>query len=68
MERQPQCNPPLSVLYTKGQGLMPHYTGHIPGILLWSVKILFLFSVGQKYKYGMTFGISTKQAVSEIAC
>ena len=34
LERQPQCNPPLSVLYTKGQGLMPHYTGHIPGILL----------------------------------
>lgn len=22
---------PLSTLYTKGQGLMPHYTGHIPG-------------------------------------
>ena len=22
---------PSSMLYTKGQGLMPHYTGHIPG-------------------------------------
>ena len=31
VNRQSELLVPLSVLYTKGQGLMPHYTGHIPG-------------------------------------
>lgn len=31
LQRPRQTAPPTSILYSKGCGLMPHYTGHIPG-------------------------------------
>ena len=72
LERTPQPTSSTSILYKKGRGLMPHYTGHIQGqhmqylIIRFTGFIYFSLSAGQKYKYGMTFGTSTSRAVSEI--
>ena len=39
------------VVYPKKSGMVPHYTGHIPG---------------EKFKYGNTFGTSTNAALKTI--
>ena len=57
----------LATVYPRDSGLMPHYTGHIPGqycyiIPLDSVVVLKIdgvFGSGEKFKYGTTFGYST---------
>ncbi|XP_071481424.1 ciliary microtubule inner protein 2B-like [Diadema antillarum] len=41
------CGRQLPVIYPVDSGLVPHYTGHIPG---------------QKFRYGTTFGHSTRNA------
>ncbi|KAL5271283.1 hypothetical protein ACHWQZ_G001803 [Mnemiopsis leidyi] len=41
------------VLYPAGSGMVPHYTGHIPG---------------EKFKYGNTFGTSTNAALKSMHC
>lgn len=40
-----------SMIYPKSTGLIPHYTGHIPG---------------QKFKFSKTFGSSTRDALPQI--
>ena len=61
----------LATVYRPNCGLMPHYTGHIPGkgthslptaayVVLY-IQICFSSS-GEKFKYGTTFGSSTAQA------
>lgn len=39
------------VLYPTNSGMVPHYTGHIPG---------------EKFRYGYTFGISTSEALKNM--
>ena len=38
-------------IYYKESGMVPHYTGHVPS---------------EKYRYGRTFGHSTKNAISQV--
>lgn len=57
----------LATIYRQNSGLMPHYTGHIPGThTLYGVfeqrLITFLSLSGEKFKYGTTFGSSTVRA------
>lgn len=42
---------PTSKIYPKTTGLVPHYTGHIPG---------------QKFKFGDTFGSGTRDALPQV--
>lgn len=56
-----------ATIYRHNSGLMPHYTGHIPGTHnLYGVfelrLITFLSLSGEKFKYGTTFGSSTVRA------
>lgn len=63
----------LATIYPKDSGLMPHYTGHIPGklgrarevhvgLVLTLIIACSLCSSGEKFKYGTTFGSSTANA------
>ena len=48
-QRVDNCKPEdRRVLYPQNSGMVPHYTGHIPG---------------EKFKYGDTFGMSTNEAL-----
>ena len=56
----------LATVYPQNSGLMPHYTGHIPGLrdsaifLKCHPQLTSSHSVsGEKFKYGTTFGSST---------
>lgn len=57
-----------SVIYPKSTGLIPHYTGHIPGSYLCNCfSSIHNFSVtGQKFKFSKTFGSSTRDALPQI--
>ena len=51
MQRQPTMKPDAWPIYHVDTGLVPHYTGHIPG---------------QKFRYGKTFGHSTQDALTKV--
>jgi len=48
LQRTRRARPQLVKVYPDESGLVPHYTGHIPG---------------EKFRYGHTFGSSTKNAL-----
>ena len=57
-----------STIYPRSTGLIPHYTGHIPGDLSGQIFINSQFIVtGQKFKFSKTFGTSTRDALPQIA-
>ena len=56
-----------STIYPRSTGLIPHYTGHIPGNLSGRNFInLQYFVTGQKFKFSKTFGTSTRDALPQI--
>ena len=67
---QPLLTPcPTSILYSSGSGFIPNYTGHIPGkqINHFIGSVSHQCIAGHKYKYGTTFGTSTRKMLTEVA-